>query len=111
MKKIIFTLSLFTMLSLAGCSTKASKSDNASTTSSNASQTASEVTTTSKTNLKDSNSENTLDTSVNMLDSEESTFETHSLSLVIKNQQITLKITLRIITNKSRTRGKRKKTT
>lgn len=50
MKKIIFTLSLFTMLSLAGCSTKASKSDNASTTSSNASQTASEVTTTSKTN-------------------------------------------------------------
>ena len=47
------------MLSLAGCSTKASKSDNASTTSSNASQTASEVTTTSKTNLKDSNSENT----------------------------------------------------
>lgn len=80
MKKIIFTLSLFTMLSLAGCSTKASKSDNASTTSSNASQTASEVTTTSKTNLKDSNSENTLDTSVNVLDSEESTFETHSLS-------------------------------
>ena len=51
MKKIIFTLSLFTMLSLAGCSTKASKSDNASTMSSNASQTASEVTTTSKTNL------------------------------------------------------------
>lgn len=77
---LLFTLSLFTMLSLAGCSTKASKSDNASTMSSNASQTASEVTTTSKTNLKDSNSENTLDTSVNMLDSEESTFETHSLS-------------------------------